>query len=422
MQNHSPANIRRAEGSSPLSSLVSCDVKESELSIVKNTNKILIGGTSCNISSSELSYRSVGAGLLQAMIRRHSPTRKSRRNERPYGDTRSTRFLNAVDKKFDGQDSEESDSSPICGRGGVAASVQGRADSQTVHRQPSDAISNSTLYSKKRKRVEDEKRDVKLYHNEGKRRNIAPRVLYEAERQAVEILQYKPWLKAGQRFPDPRTRSPSGSFVHSSSPSSQMSQIAADMMSVKDRKRFFIYTPTEEMKKAMQAHVSKIHRIFSPTRKIGDCMLHPNPGGLLKSGNYNQVISCRYKWRDTEGIHAISVNFGLVALIVNSHLTAAQKEGYIGHAWHLSHLCGNWICCNWRHHTVEPGPVNIGRNACFISPEQCTHKPTCMKDKKQLLSLPSTPAGPSSRLIAVGAEADLTMRIQDGQEDDEEPE
>lgn len=136
-------------------------------------------------------------------------------------------------------------------------------------------------------------------------------------------------------------------------------------------------------------------------------MLHPNPGGLLRSGNYNQVIACRYQWKDATGLHFIRVNFGIVALIINSHLTTAQKEGFIQDAWHLSHLCGNWICCNWRHHTVEPGPVNIGRNACFNSSEPCRHNPPCLKHKKVVLNLPTSPLTPSKAI------AEYTMDIED---------
>ena len=66
-------------------------------------------------------------------------------------------------------------------------------------------------------------------------------------------------------------------------------------------------------------------------------------------------------------------------------MTEGQRLGYINEAWHLSHLCGNWTCCNWKHFTVEPGVVNVGRNSCFMYAGGCNHEPRCMKHLKRLL-------------------------------------
>ena len=60
------------------------------------------------------------------------------------------------------------------------------------------------------------------------------------------------------------------------------------------------------------------------------------------------------------------MNYGIIALLVNKGMSARQKEGWIEEAWHLSHLCGNWICCNWRHHTVEDGPTNCSRKYILV--------------------------------------------------------
>ena len=262
----------------------------------------------------------------------------------------------------------------------------------------------------KRKREEEPTepgKEIARYHDEANRRNISPKFLFPGERQSLGVLTQKSWLqkrKPTMQISGLQHGSPSRTFSFVS----PLFNVNNDDMSVTDRKRFFIYTPTDAMKEAMQTHVSNIHRLFPPTRGISDCMLHPNPGGLLKNGKYNQVIACNYQWRDATGIHAIGVNFGIVALIVNSYLTAAQKVGFIEDAWHLSHLCGNWICCNWRHHTVEPGPINIGRNACFNSSEPCQHDPPCMKDKKITLNLPASPATPG----AVQAVTELSMDLE----------
>ena len=429
MSNSSPKMIKREESFSPSRSLTSHGVEEPELSTIEETHTIPDKAAK-SISCDGGSHRSARAGLLQAMMRYSASRTAAQRDKQPDGfrisqssnsNTLGKRLRDAVQDESDGQYLDDSDSNSARGRQSARVNTQQSCNSQLLSRQSPATGSIETPESKKRRRVEEEQQETKVYHDECRRRNIAPKFLYEGERQALGILKYKPWLKAAQQSSNRRNRSLSGSFTFPSSPLSQVSRIMieADTMSVKDRKRFFIYTPTESMQAAMQADVSRIHRLFPPTRKISDCMLHPNPGGLLKDGKYSQVIQLKYTWRDTAGPHIVRVNFGLVALIVNSHLTAAQKEGFIEHAWHLSHLCGNWICCNWRHHTVEPGPVNIGRNACFNSSEQCTHKPPCMKDKKQVLSLPTTPASTTSQKGLADSGTELCMHIEDGQEDEE---
>lgn len=261
-------------------------------------------------------------------------------------------------------------------------------------------------------------RHYALYHDEAKRRNKSPKILFQAESQSLEVLIQKPWLHdqnpkvqvSGLHYGKP------GQTFYFSSPLSQV--VINDEMPAKERKRFFIYTPTEAIKEAMQTHVSNVHKLFPPTRNINDCMLHPSPGGLRKDGKYHQVIACNYQWKDQQEIHNIGVNFGIVALIVNHFLTPVQKEGFIEDAWHLSHLCGNWICCNWRHHTIEPGPVNISRNACFASLEPCKHIPRCMKDKKVALNLPAATA--TSNRIAAAANLSMDIYAEEAEKREQE--
>ena len=108
--------------------------------------------------------------------------------------------------------------------------------------------------------------------------------------------------------------------------------------------------------------------------------------------NGDPVGSIKYKfiWDDTSGKHKLCVNFGIVALLIKHHLTKEQMDGYVNHSWHLSHLCGNWTCCNWRHLTVESGSINISRNQCFPRATHCPHDPPCMRDRKRYF--PITPA------------------------------
>ena len=259
----------------------------------------------------------------------------------------------------------------------------------------------------KRKRTEEEKKIRKPdeFHYDGaNRRNMAPKIVYPQDRLVLNRLKSRPWIqeaKVAQKAAQAeKTRTyittdhlgtddpddiaflqPYGTFAPR--------VIPKDPMPLKDRKRFFMYTPTAQMMKAMRDNVNNVHKLFNVIKNIDDCMLHPDPPPLHVGGGMRGVISCSFRWKDEIGTHEVIVNYGVVALLVNSRITAAQKEGWIEDAWHLSHLCGNWTCCNWRHHTIEDGPTNISRNGCFGSTKECVHKPPCMKSKKQKLVLPA---------------------------------
>lgn len=63
-----------------------------------------------------------------------------------------------------------------------------------------------------------------------------------------------------------------------------------------------------------------------------------------------------------------------------------QQYGWAYRGWDLSHLCGNWTCCNWRHVVLEPHVINMDRNKCFFNMNvQCRHIPACMVDLKKPL-------------------------------------
>jgi hypothetical protein len=83
------------------------------------------------------------------------------------------------------------------------------------------------------------------------------------------------------------------------------------------------------------------------------------------------------------------VNLGFIALFVKGLLDKVAKDGIVHHAWHASHLCGNWYCTNPQHLVAEPGPVNQRRNACLWHAElPCSHTPRCLKH----LRIPGPPA------------------------------
>lgn len=174
-------------------------------------------------------------------------------------------------------------------------------------------------------------------------------------------------------------------------------------MPVVKRKHFFIYTPTEGMKAATKRYFSEIYQLLDMSGSNDDCRLHPVPPYF--NGRPAGGISYGFHWKDHHGSHRLSVNWGIIALVVRQQLTDAQMDGFINKSWHLSHLCGNWTCCNWRHFTVESGPINISRNGCFNSPAKCTHNPPCMKEKKrQLLVTDQIRSNLSMAVTSLGAE------------------
>ena len=278
---------------------------------------------------------------------------------------------------------------------------------------------------KKRKRTEEEQKRRKpdgFDYAGMNTRNMAPKIVYPQDRKVLNRLTTRAWIGEAKAagLAETRTYITTDHLGLEDEDDTEFARpfaslyprvIPKDSMPLKDRKRFFIYTPTAAMEKAMRAHVSEIHQMFAPIEKIDDCMLHPDPPPCRVDGKAKGVIEYTYQWRDVSGVHKITVNYGVIALLINSRLTAAQKEGWIEEAWHLSHLCGNWICCNWRHHTVEDGPTNISRNGCFGASKECVHSPPCMKDKKQKLLLPANKK--TSKQVALPGMTDTNIEVDE---------
>lgn len=257
----------------------------------------------------------------------------------------------------------------------------------------------SWTISKKRKREthnsSESKKEIPyaFHYNGATRRNMAPKILYPHDIQSLGRLTAQPWIRKAKRPRKSVYRTTDHleveddelGFTRPFAPAPRVLPLT-NAMPLKDRKRFFMYTPTAAMKQAMQNHVSEVHSFFPPRHPIGDCMLHPRPPPCHSDGSARQKISFSYSWRDKTGLQEVVVNYGIIALLVNSRLTAAQKEGWIEEAWHLSHLCGNWICCNWRHHTVENGPTNVSRKSSVpkVSTERLTESGTADMSSEQV--------------------------------------
>lgn len=182
----------------------------------------------------------------------------------------------------------------------------------------------------------------------------------------------------------PAPYSSASSNVAFSSETTKESKLAQkDTVNVSDRKRHFMYNPTDAMTGKMKKYVHDFYRLFDGMRSE-NCWLHPCPPAPCRNGRPRGTIQCGFVWKDASGDHKLKVNFGFVALIVRNQITEEQMKGYVKESWHLSHLCGNWTCCNWRHMTVESGRINNSRNQCFPSHGHCSHKPQCMKHRKRL--------------------------------------
>ena len=154
-------------------------------------------------------------------------------------------------------------------------------------------------------------------------------------------------------------------------------------MTVVERKRFFLYTPTEHIQAASKKYFSDMYQALDMSGSNEDCRLHPTPPHF--GGKPAGRISFTFYWKDEYRFHQLYVEWGIIALLVREELTAAQMDGFVNKSWRLSHLCGNWTCCNWRHFTVESRNSIQSRKACFKSPAKCTHNPPCLKEKKRQL-------------------------------------
>lgn len=139
--------------------------------------------------------------------------------------------------------------------------------------------------------------------------------------------------------------------------------------------------------------IEDVFALLPPDRTNDECWLHPSP----KPGWVNRGITSRsFAVRVFQRAHSHTLCFGVVALQLQNKPSGWQRQGYIEQGCHLSHLCGNWTCCNPGHLTVEPGRLNLSRNRCFPHVRSpCDHTPICLKDKKRRLYELERAAGPS---------------------------
>lgn len=195
------------------------------------------------------------------------------------------------------------------------------------------------------------------------------------------------------------TSDASPTHMSQSQPQQPATPTTPTALSCIERKRLLLSTRPSKLLRALQAWITDIFDLLDPFRDDDACWMHPlpQPPHRLKSGSLRPrgAIEKRFLWSDARGAHGVTLNFGIAVKIVGRGLSREQRDGWLTRGWHLSHLCGNWTCVNPRHATVEPGKVNVGRNACFGHRSGCAHEPRCMKDRKMAL-------GVDGRVVDVG--------------------
>jgi len=147
-----------------------------------------------------------------------------------------------------------------------------------------------------------------------------------------------------------------------------------------DRKRFFFLEPSINRYEVSRAFERCLENLWNEVgwhnvegAEWNKCWHHPKP-------TYPGKIHTKLAVRDHGGrLYALSLHVGVVPLFMRKRLTPEMINGYVYKSWHLSHLCGNWTCCNPMHHTIESGTINQSRKKCHNgSIVLCPHKPRCL--------------------------------------------
>lgn len=195
------------------------------------------------------------------------------------------------------------------------------------------------------------------------------------------------------------------------STSSTQQKLPTNKLSVRERKRIVCsFGGNSVLTTAMRLWIRNTHRLLNPFREDDDCWLHPSPprGRLSMAGSFRPHgrLQKTFIWHSGSGRHSLVLNYGIVSKLVYHTMNKQQLDGFINKQWHLSHLCGNWICVNPKHTTVEPGNVNISRNTCFSHRCGCPHNPPCLKEKKIALNADGKPIDHNASIATYEVVAD----------------
>lgn len=144
-----------------------------------------------------------------------------------------------------------------------------------------------------------------------------------------------------------------------------------------NRKTLFYFKHGPRNLRLLRERVARFRQDHAETKGEQECWLY---SGAVRRGQRTLSINVRFHDEaNPSKTLEYSVNAGYVSMMVDGLMTEEYKKGIIQHAWHASHLCGNWTCTNPRHIVAEAGLVNVDRNWCFHGKKQsCTHSPRCM--------------------------------------------
>lgn len=140
---------------------------------------------------------------------------------------------------------------------------------------------------------------------------------------------------------------------------------------------------------AMRKYVRRIEKNIH-YRGLGGCQINED----VRWG-HRRVMAQHIPVQIDGKCRSVRTSYGIIKMFLEGLLTENMIKGLYGDldpngkAWHLSHRCGNWNCCDTSHMVVEAGPTNTGRNKCLAKCNRrktvyaravCTHQPPCLPD------------------------------------------
>lgn len=146
---------------------------------------------------------------------------------------------------------------------------------------------------------------------------------------------------------------------------------------LKEKKRAFYMEWAPANLKTLETRLQKYRPLYT---NPGSCWLYPGSVGVD-----HRTLDCKltFKINDRGSRYNYTVNMGFIAILLQGQLCQNSIDGIINHAWHASHLCGNWTCTNPEHLVAEPGRTNLDRNNCLHGRRSvCNHQPRCMTGLK----------------------------------------
>ncbi|KAF2867138.1 hypothetical protein BDV95DRAFT_184736 [Massariosphaeria phaeospora] len=150
---------------------------------------------------------------------------------------------------------------------------------------------------------------------------------------------------------------------------------------VEERKRLFYRRYWLEQKHILEKVLREYHWHIHAEKNRANCWLYTGPRISKRGG----TLGINIGFRHNDQIERLTINICFIAMLLKGLLTNEHMQGIISHAWHASHLCGNWTCLNPRHITAEDGRMNVTRNSCFSDRDgPCSHSPKCLKELKVL--------------------------------------